>query len=380
MNSPSVQAALLQAFLFTLSLLGSYIVFTVLKSTAAIKQKGIQLGGAAAMFVIMFVLLNKYFPETRVGFISEAAAQPISTKSASGVAQIAEVSISPAAQLLSKDELARLDRNEYEIIEDIGVAIPRPKSDLWATVRQTQVNSLGLSDVPALGISLDLFKAFFISSGPTILAIQSKEEHQYTLTEHSFISGVPVTLNFFENQEYVRAAVKAQAGMMQQLGAKPVKELPESVIKEVGGRLASAFDLQIKNKIPIHKKVCNSIYVLSLSKQFLDQNIFTSAVGLTSTLLDKSLLYLSLSGQLANGSLGNMFVDQRRGVASFNGTVVVKDILIDEKPSDAIVNNIGFIVTSKDRVFIVLLVFSSASDIQVFKELEGYLNRFRFAA
>src|SRR2546429_8199861 len=102
-----------------------------------------------------------------------------------------------------------------------------------------------------MGMGLDMFKEFFASTSPPILSIQSKEESQYTLTAASSISGVPVTLNPFDNADFVRAAVRAQLGVIRKLGAGELKEIPESVLKEVGDNIASTFRAQVTSKLPI---------------------------------------------------------------------------------------------------------------------------------
>jgi hypothetical protein len=142
--SPTVEAAIIVAFLFCLALFGSYIVFKVLKSTASIKQKGLQLGGAVAGLIVMFVLLNRYMPNIRAELVEDASAQSIHTRTANGVTQIAEVALSPSTQLISKEELAHLDRNAYDILESSGLALPRPDGDSWEIGETKDVSTISM--------------------------------------------------------------------------------------------------------------------------------------------------------------------------------------------------------------------------------------------
>lgn len=339
-----------------------------------------QLGGAAAMFVVMFVLLNKYLPDIRLGLVGDAVAQPVTTNLARGASQIVEVAISPATQLLTKDELGRLDRNEYDIHEDLGIAVPRSKGNEWLAGEQQHLSTINLADVPAIGASLSIFRAFFEINRPVILGFQEWSGKKFSLSEKSTISGLPLSLNYFDKPEYVRAIIKAQAGAVQEMGGDPPEEVPDEVVAEIGKVMADTFRQQIASKLPVNKQVHNGLYVIPLTKAVLERNVFASTIGQANTLLDNALMYLTVSGLFVTGSLGNMFMDQRKGIASFNSNVALKNITIDGQRADAIVNNIGFIVAAKERAYFVLLTYVSTSDLQTFKELETYLNKLRFAA
>jgi hypothetical protein len=105
----TLQAVSIQAGFFVLSILGAWVVLRLLKGTAQIQQKGVQLGGAAAMFVTMFILLNRYVPDMREGIIQEAAAAPqtLVTKNA-GASSHVDVAIHPYEQRITKREFGAL--------------------------------------------------------------------------------------------------------------------------------------------------------------------------------------------------------------------------------------------------------------------------------
>lgn len=57
--------------IFLASLLATYILFRVLKSTANIKNRGVQAGGAIAGFILVFLLLSNFYMKLTEGYNSK---------------------------------------------------------------------------------------------------------------------------------------------------------------------------------------------------------------------------------------------------------------------------------------------------------------------
>ncbi len=375
-----MQATIVVTILFVLALVGAWFVFKVLHGTATIKRKGVQLGGAAAMFVVMFFLLNRYLPDIRDGLIKEAAAQPIQGPTGTDYAEVAQVSLSPATQLISARELSHLDRNKYDVREDMGIAMPRQISAHWDLGPVNTLPVLGYGDIPALRTGLEVFRYMFEGERPLILGVQEKKPKLVTLDRNSMIGGVPLTLNYFDDRQYMKAAMKASAGMLRQLGiTASVEDISESDLENVRTMLRASFQASIDKKLPVRKELRNGVFVMTLKKESLENNLFTKVTGLSNSLLDKALLKVVMSGYFTQGGLGNMYADQRRGIISFNANVRVSKARLDESTVDFVLNTIGFIVTSEDRAYFVLLIYDSTSEIQIYKELETFLNNLRFA-
>lgn len=380
MESPTIYSVLVLTFFFCLSLFGAFIVLKILKGTAAIQRKGVQLGGSAAMFVVMFFMLNKYLPEMRFGFIEEASAeQEIMGFTNKGITQIATVEIRPSTQLITSIDLRNLDRNKYFVERQYGVAVPKVDQAGWVSGEQRQLPIVSVADVPALGMGLSAFKAMFGGEEPKIFGIRSPDNKTITLKKNSSINEIDLSINLFEQKEYFKPMVKAQLSQMIEMGVLPsenIDEIPEQMYELMRSQLSDSFNTLIERKLPISKKICSGVFVLPFSKEFLESSLISKAGNFS--LLDKALMYVSLSGIFGAGTNGNLFIDQKRKIVSFNATVRMRDVEIDDKTMDVIINNIGFITAGTDQAFFVLLVYSSTDDVTIFQELEKVLNELRF--
>ena len=56
----TTEAVLVQIAFVVVAIVVAWVVLSLLKGTAQVQQKGVQFGGAAAMFVATFFLINKY--------------------------------------------------------------------------------------------------------------------------------------------------------------------------------------------------------------------------------------------------------------------------------------------------------------------------------
>src|SRR5690348_869466 len=100
-----------------LAALGAYLLFHVLKSRAAVRNKHVQLGGVGAAFVVLLFLLLKAFPTIIVAVEPTAGlAQTVKGIRDGRTATLDSVSLSPATQLLSDRDFADLDKNQYVVL------------------------------------------------------------------------------------------------------------------------------------------------------------------------------------------------------------------------------------------------------------------------
>jgi hypothetical protein len=355
-------------------------VLKILKGTAAINRKGVQLGGAAAMFVVMFFMLNKYLPDVRGGFIEEAsAAQPVTGITDEGVTQIASVNIRPSTQLITSVDFQNLDRNRYILEEKHGIAMPKVDQAGWSGGEQTQLPIVSIADIPAFGMGMNVFKAMFGGEQPKIFGVRSPNTKKIILNKNSSINDIGLDVNLFAQKEYFKSIVNAQLSQMIEMGALPFKsldEIPENLYEQVRSQLSNSYKVLIDRKLPIKKDIYSGVFVLPLPKELLESSL-VSKVG-NFSLLDNALTYVSMSGLFGVGTNGNLFIDQQRKIVSFNATVRLKDVEIDDKTTDVIINNIGFITAGINRAFFVLLVYSSQDNVKVFQQLDKVLNQLRF--
>jgi hypothetical protein len=210
----TLEAVAIQAGFFVLSILGAWIVLKILKGTASITNKGAQFGGAAAMFVAMFLLLNRYVPEMRDSIFNEArAAQTLTVSTASGgnTPERLDVSLSPAQQRISLRELSQLDKNKYAVDRDLGIALLQPPNDGWIAGIVESVDSVSLVDVPMVGFGVGLFKSMLgegLVAHP-IFALKERKSHTLILGANSEVRGARMNFNPFADKSFVRKSIEA---------------------------------------------------------------------------------------------------------------------------------------------------------------------------
>ncbi|HEV7877880.1 hypothetical protein [Bradyrhizobium sp.] len=127
----TLEAVAIQMAFFVVSILGAWIVLRLLKGTAAVKNRGSQFRGAAAMFIAMFFMLNAYVPGMRDGILAETRASQTISAQKGVLGERVNVSISAGDQRVSSAELDRLDRNNYAVDGELGVALIQPPDDTW---------------------------------------------------------------------------------------------------------------------------------------------------------------------------------------------------------------------------------------------------------
>jgi len=95
--------------------------------------------------------------------------------------------------------------------------------------------------------------------------------------------------------------------------------------------------------------------------------------------LDRAMMFFIFSGALPGlGFFDNFYVNQDNGIMSFNSSISLKKVVIDGVDQDAQVNSIGFLIAGQTRAILLQLNYLSIDGIHLFKELEKYMDSFRF--
>jgi hypothetical protein len=368
----TLEAVAIQIGFFLLSILGAWIVLRILKGTASIKNKGAQFGGAAAMFVAMFILLNRYVPEMRDGILSEARAGQtltVSTPSGGSTPQQVEVSLSPAQQRISSRELNQLDKNKYVVESALGIALLQPPNDGWTTGIVESVDSVSLVDVPMVAMGVGMFKSMLgedLISHP-IFALKEKKYHTLTLTAISEVRGARMNFNPFADKAFVRKSMEANlsaAAIMDENVANSLKEHKEELLDEiektVGAQLADGFERYVQRTLPIEKHIQNGVYVTTFDIADPSSPALTEIYKSMSP-LDRAIQSLALKGIQVGGGR-NLKVDQAQGIASYEGTQRLRKVIVDGVETDTTLNNLGFLVAADKRIIFVQLIYLDMGD------------------
>jgi len=368
----TLEAVAIQIAFFLLSILGAWIVLIILKGTASIKSRGAQFGGAAAMFVAMFVLLNRYVPDMRDGILSEArAAQTltVSTPSGGNTPQQSEVWLSPTQQRMSSRELKQLDKNKYVVEPSLGIALLQPPNEGWVTGAVEKVDSISLVDVPMVGMGVGMFKSMLgegLINHP-VFALKEKKIHTVTLNAASEVRGARMNFNPFTDKAFVRKSMEANLSamaMMDENMANMLKEhkdeLLDTVEKTAGAKLADGFDRYVQRMLPIEKHIQNGVYVTTFDLADPPSPALTEIYKSMSP-LDRAIQSLALMGIQVGGGR-NLKVDQAQGVASYEGTQRLRKVGVDGVETDTTLNNLGFLVAADKRIIFVQLIYLDIGD------------------
>ncbi|ESA34024.1 hypothetical protein N836_18720 [Leptolyngbya sp. Heron Island J] len=188
-----------------------------------------------------------------------------------------------------------------------------------------------------------------------------------------------MNLNLFKNDEYFEAMLRAQQEMTALFLEQdaPEEEIPEAVIQEMQAFLSEAFDSSLVSMLPVQKNVHSGVYVIPLSREFLEESVMAEMTPFMN-LLDYGLQFMNFSGYFNPGSFQNLIMDQENQIASFNASVSLGNVEIDGRKTDAILNNIGFIVTGHERAIFVNLIYLSVDNIAVYESLQDFLESLRF--
>src|SRR5262249_52803219 len=163
--------------------------------------------GAAAMFVAMFFLLNKYVPEMRDGIIAEAKAaqsqQQLQARDEKGEIKTLDIYISPERQKITNRDLKELDKNKYFVDEQLGVAVLRPQSSGWLLGSVQSFSKLSLADVPLMELSFGMFRSIAgDAKDKSTFAVRGEKARKVTITKDSEISGIRAGINPFADQAF----------------------------------------------------------------------------------------------------------------------------------------------------------------------------------
>lgn len=316
-------------------------------------------------------------------------AEPITILSSSGEeTQLAKVSISRTDQLANLMELKRLNKNKYQVDYTHLVAFPVPPNDKWVIEERHDVPVINEDDLPFLKIYQSLIgDSLTPDIDAPVLAFRRHDGHTIELSAESTIDGIKVGLNLYER--------KAFRDFMKELFLKSMKiGSPESEpssedenrfteLIEKGLQAAeSQMQSHIENTLPLSKEIYSGLYVMPIpDNEKLETSVMSDFFS-SDTLLTRVLNYVVNQPSAGfTSSYDNLSIDQDNELASFNGSVKLKNVVVDgRKNVTLIVNNIGFIIVGPNRaLFVQLIYLSSVDKLEVFRKLEDTLNTLRFA-
>jgi hypothetical protein len=145
----------------------------------------IRVGGAAAIFFASFMLLNQFLPDIRSEFVKDVVTQLVTVETSAGRERTVEVALSPATQFITKNELHSLDRNKYDVHENLGLAMPRLSGENWDVGQINEINIIGLADLPFMQAGLEITQTFFDMNKPPIFGLQQRKPKSLLLGEGS---------------------------------------------------------------------------------------------------------------------------------------------------------------------------------------------------
>jgi hypothetical protein len=384
--SPTVVATLVELAQVAIALGCSYVLISVLKSAAVIKQKGIQLGGAAAIFVVVLVLLNRYLPSIQAGLVQEATAAPqpvvVGNKSGDNQALSVDVALSPATQLVTARELSALDRNKFVVDDGLQVAVQKPIGGTWQTGPTDSFATISLLDVPQMSASANLIGSMMFDSSlkEKIFGVWRAAGTEITIEADSEVNALPFAFNMFDDPAFVKMAVRSQPQFMRNFGLSAAgddNKIDDAKLDKIatvlGPQIAKATGDSIKAKFPIKKMIFDGVFVTFVDADMLGGKGMIVKLQPASTLLDRAMMW-----GLRGYTVKNLYVNQDLKVASYNTGVDLSGVLINGHKGDIRINNVGFIVTGPQRAILVNLIYLSTDGIEIFQQLQNEFNSLRF--
>lgn len=316
-------------------------------------------------------------------FEKPAAAQELQLQTGEGTTETAQIALIGDKHLVTHKDLLRLDRNDYYIDEALEIAVKRISGDKWEVGTFDKLPAISTTDVPMMGLGIGMLgNMYYKQTELAVFGIRHREGHEVLLGEDSKISSVPMNLNLYNNTEYLRASLDAQVDMMSRTNPDQVAlfELlleDDDMLRQVQSTLSSSFEEYLDTQLPVEKRVHSGVYVIPIHKENMESSLFQEVLP-ESTLLDRTLNYMSFSGLYNFGSLQNLIVDQEDGIASFKASAELENVKIDGKSTNATLNNIGFIVAGEERALLVILIYFDVDGLAELESLQVSLDSLRF--
>ena len=380
-----------EVLLFCLvAIAGGFFCFKFLKSTAIVRTKKMQLGGGAALTFVLFAMLWRASVDIQDNIVQAALElpddkleQPVQYTWDRGRTEVVTtIKLSPATQLISEQELKGLDRNLFDINEELGIAIGRPTNLKWEVGTFDQVDTLGMLDIPGVASGLGILptKSWI---KPIIFGVRSKEIHHVIIGPDAYIQDLPVVFNaladpevFNQLQQYYVDFIVDVVGSIDD---DPDNEKIKSDVEQELVRQRETQGQVFENSFPKHKKVQNGIYIIVLPRDVL-RNYLLNKLLPRRTLLEMALQYFIMSGTFGLGSVTNVYISGDSSVATFDGSVRFEDVEIDGERKEGTMNNLGFVVVDADRAVIANFSYLSIGQpYSVVREMENFFDSMRIA-
>lgn len=341
----------------------------------AVITSGVTFCGTVTSAVLASPLIIKAFEKP-------SAIQEIQLQTSEGATETTQISLISNQHLTTSQDLQRLDLNDYYIDENLEIAVKRISNGNWEIDVYDQLPTISMIDVPTMALGTSLFgNLYFEQKQQTIFGVRHTEGHDIVLSRESTISSMPMNLNLYDNPDYVRASLESQAEMMSRINPAQAElfdlMLQDDILAAVQEELSNSFETYLDSQLPVTKKVHSGVYVIPINSDNLDSNLFMEVVP-ESTLLDRTMNYLSFSGLFSTGTTQNVIIDQNEGIASFKASVELENVEIDGKSTNATLNNIGFVVAGEQRALLVILIYLDVDNISTLDELRNILGSLKF--
>lgn len=335
-----IHTLLIITALFALALLGAYIAFNLLKGTARIRNKSVQLGGAAAGFVVFFWLLMKYYdPLLKELEPAPVEAQEITTFVGGRREVLDTVSLSFKTQLISDRDFQALDRNSYVILsERPGIAIARPPTRSWEAGQFDSLSTISYNDLPIAQVGQPLSDAFGITPrSRRVYGARKLPGVKITLEANSRIGETAVGHNPFRDTSFSRRIIEAMLAP----ALKEEGHVAQEKVQLFQESLLSTSDSLIRAKVPIAKEIYTGVFVIPYDTAAIDPR--TAVAAFRPTVFEHLIGTINVGGSAGSG-VGKVYVNYDERVASFNLSTYLFDVLVNGRRTDLILNAIVFAV------------------------------------
>jgi hypothetical protein len=205
-NATVVQTLFVFAAIVLFGGLAALVVGNLLGGETGYNRNGIRLGGAAAVFFLVIWSLIKVFPSIFTTIKAEAGTPPVQTMTSKGIETTYPVSLQATQQIVLSTDLAALDRNQYEVDDELQIAVPRPHSVGWEVYRGPVLKNVTAMDLPTIQLVGSMMGIG--SSDTKTFGIKEAQPHEITLEANSTIDGLKASFNMFDDKAFVKKSMQ----------------------------------------------------------------------------------------------------------------------------------------------------------------------------
>ncbi len=324
-----------------------------------------QAAAIGGFFVLAAAIAGSFFAARRPPDLTELE---IRTRVGGAQAVLTRIALDPEAQLVDSATFQQLASNLVIVTDSFGVAIAKPDEYYWTLGEVGRPSRLSILDVPTYGLSVRVFMSLF---GPdTLPALRSFGVRLDTplhleFTNRSTIDGLAFTRNPYDDDLLLDRALDA-------LYDGDLSDVPPSELGEMREYFRSVMDSIIAADLTKETRVDVGVFVTPVD----EKNLRASGRGAfkRQTLLDDAVVLLN------NPFVAPTFlyVDREGGMAAFNHSVVLEDVLVDGvTTAEAVLNRVGYVVDLGGRAYLIELQYLSTQPESTLRDLQGFFRSVR---